>query len=236
MDLEQITENFVQDIPLPIEYEWGMDAKFRIAVNLTWKDKILDANGNMRTYGGDTPPWLHGKEVNPARAWMNTELTLDDLAQHVQEGHAIAPQLKSFDGIYRDTYESFDDVWKRGGYRRESNFVAMNWVAVDIDEGYESIEQIANHEFFKQYGCLVYTSASHSPEHPKARLVFALEHELTDPTEVRALYTALIRKFGGDEQCGAEGCDVRKYPDRYLPKEEIDRLIRLGGIQLAESG
>ena len=197
MDSEQITENFVQDISSLITYEWGMDAKFKIAINLTWKDKILDAAGNMKTYGGDTPQWLHAKEVNPARAWMNTELTLDELAQHVQEGHAIAPQLRSFDGIYRDAYESFDDVWKLGGYRRESNFESMNWVAVDIDDGYDSIDQIANQEFFSRYGCLLYTSASHSTEHPKARLVFALEEELTDPAEVRALYTALIRKFGG---------------------------------------
>lgn len=244
MDSDQITENFVQDIPTPIAYEWAMDAKFKIAINLTWKDKILDTNGNMRTYGRNTPPWLHGGEVNPARAWMNTELTLDELAQHVQEGHAIAPQLRSFDGIYRDTYESFDDVWKLGGYRRESNFKAINWVAVDIDDGYDSIDQLAEQPFFDQFGSLLYTSASHSPEHPKARLVFALEQELTDPTEVRALYTALIRKFGGDEQCkdaarmffGAEGCEVRKYPERYLPQNEMARLIRLGGIQLAEAG
>lgn len=238
-----ITENPVHDVSPRLVYQRHMGDKFKLAVNLTWKDKLRDVYGNWKVYGNEVPDWLHGRPVNPARAWSNIELTLDELAEHVHSGHSIAPQLNSYDGQFRDSYETFGDIWNQGGYRNENNFVRTNWVAIDIDEGYESIEQIANHDYFKRYGSLLYTSASHTPEHPKARLVFQLENTLDDAHDVRALQTSLIRKFGGDRQCndaarqffGAEGCEIQKFPDQVLPDSEIQKLIRLGALHLGSA-
>ncbi len=201
---------------------------FLISINTQWINK----------WNRDNPTILEdGYRANPGRRWLNGCFTPELFARAIQIGYAFAAHYKNKDGEYVDSLlETRKEQYFKGGWRSERNFVRQNWTAVDIDEGYASIDEISKIPFFQQYGAILYTSPSHTPEHPKARLVFRLEKTLTAIADVRALYTAMIYKFGGDKAChdagrmfyGSEGCDIETYPTKVIPTGIVNRLVDEG--------
>lgn len=122
--------------------------------------------------------------------------TLQNVVDHVKQGHAIAA------GLF-------------GGRRRgKANVIGSQMVLLDVDneklkldeQGNQiflpsgkkateydpqlTVEKALEHPFIQQYCALIYTTASHKPDHHKLRLAFLLPHFETDV----AVYEAMVRK------------------------------------------
>jgi hypothetical protein len=141
----------------------------------------------------------------------NVDLDVHQLAAVIDKGYAICAQHE--------------------GARKGSNVTGTGFLAVDIDEGL-TIEAAEADPYFRAYASILYTTASHTPESPRFRIVFELESALTDSTNIRHALTGLVAKFGGDRACtdacrlffGNPGCNPRIYGNK-LPPVEVERLI-----------
>ncbi|HVE02903.1 MAG TPA: hypothetical protein VNB30_02470, partial [Rhizomicrobium sp.] len=86
--------------------------------------------------------------------WKPAELSLEELAKHIDQGLAFGPQFER-------------------GRRKTETFKAAGFVAIDVD-GTMSLEEARSHDFIRRYGSVLYTTPSHSKEgYDHFRIVFA---------------------------------------------------------------
>ena len=200
----------------------------RIAINLTWEGKpkeIKNSKPKVWDYFHDGKP-VRGP-LNLATRWLNTEIPLERLFEVIKLGGAVCPQLLSKDNQFV--------VDKADGYRDTNRFVRSSVVMIDIDYG-PSIKDIQEHEFYKLYGTGIYTSASHTEQEQRFRIVFRLETDVEDKEDMRHLQIALIDTFGGDPACkdpariffGAVNCWQEINPERFIPDDVQAQLISQG--------
>lgn len=174
----------------------------------------------INPYFVDKQP-LHGDSKYFAEGWENHELTLDDFATCIRNGWAYCSQLD--------------------GKRNTNNFLRSNVVSVDIDEGMTISEALEN-PFAKKHLSLLYTSASHSPTHPRFRLVFLLAKEITDPIEQNLLNRAVTRLFTGDESA-VDPCRIfygstQAEPQVFsgmVDEKTLEMLLDIGKKSVADS-
>ena len=146
----------------------------------------------------------------------NLDLTASELGSEVAQGHAFCAQHGS-------------------KWRNKENFLRAGFLAADIDDGMR-IEDALNRPFVEEFGALIYTSPSHTPENHRFRIVFELEEPITDMLMMEQAYTGLIRKFGADKSCkdacrmfyGSEGAKLYLISGSKLPKQEVDSLVIRG--------
>ena len=127
------------------------------------------------------------------------DITPEQLADHVSRGHAFSFQ--------------FADA-----YRKSENFLCSDIIAADIDDGM-TLEEAMNDPFILDNACLLYTTASHTLEDHRFRLIFQLPHTVTDPEVLRALLRGLVRKFPADKAntdparqfYGSKGCQTHLF-------------------------
>ena len=137
-----------------------MSRPLRLAVNR----RLIDKNAT-----GDKRLFVEGFE--------NQSQTIDQLAEHVKQGHAFTVELS--------------------GQRRTVNFVASDVVAVDIDRGM-SVEQALVHPLIAEHAAMVYTTKSHAPEAHRYRVVFVAPRTITKADEMRAAMRSLALRLNGD--------------------------------------
>src|SRR5215203_5939836 len=101
-------------------------------LKLAFNPNLIDKNA-----AGDNRLFVTG--------FVNTEATVEEIAEGVREGWAFCPQMS--------------------GPRSAKNFQASDVVAVDVDE-VPSIQSLLEHPLVSQYAGLVYTTASHTAERP----------------------------------------------------------------------
>lgn len=107
---------------------------------------------------------------------------LDDLINHIKQGHAICPALM-------------------GNRRRlKKNFIGAELIFVDIDSGM-TLEEAKKHPFIKKYGYFSYTTASHRPDCHRFRIVFRLAKFITDIDEYEALVRLILKEVPHDPAC-----------------------------------
>jgi hypothetical protein len=123
-------------------------------------------------------PTLIDKTIPGSHGFESSEFSIEDLAEAVQLGCAFS-------------YQFLGDI------RRSVNFKATDILAIDIDAGMTLDEAMGN-DIVKRYASLIYTTASHSPDRHRFRLVFALPRTITDGKELRAATRSLARRLGGD--------------------------------------
>lgn len=114
-----------------------------------------------------------------AEGWQNGEWTLDDFAQCIKNGWAYCPQLK--------------------GSRKKENFLCSNIISVDVDSG-QSIDETLNDPFVVDHLALIYTTASHTSDYSRFRLIFILDRDIEDRDEQVSLNQALAYRFNGDRR------------------------------------
>ncbi|MBU9120532.1 plasmid replication protein, CyRepA1 family [Burkholderia multivorans] len=144
----------------------------------------------------------------------NMELTADELAAFINDGHPFCAQHK--------------------GSRKGENFVCSNVLAVDIDSGL-LLDVALQDEYVQKFASFVYTTHSHTPEQHRFRIVFQLDRALNEPEDMRVAYQGIIRLFGGDESCkdacrlffGSKGCNPIVLGN-ILPGAELDKLLIMG--------
>jgi hypothetical protein len=107
--------------------------------------------------------------------------TLEDLRAHVTAGGAFIPAAMNSE------------------HRSSAAFLHGDLAVVDIDNGL-TIAQFLAHPLAQQ-AAFVYTTASHTTEAERFRIVFQLPERLTDPDLFKAVVTLLSRSLGGDAAC-----------------------------------
>jgi hypothetical protein len=115
-----------------------------------------------------------------ATDFTNVELSLEEFAESINSGYAYCAQ---------HTEE-----------RNQDNFLRTNVMSVDIDGGM-TVKQALDHDFFRSYGAILYTTVSHTAEHHRFRLIFVTEQVIQNAAKARLAITGLIRKFDGDKSC-----------------------------------
>ncbi|QRQ88187.1 plasmid replication protein, CyRepA1 family [Cupriavidus oxalaticus] len=148
------------------------------------------------------------------KRFESRDLTVAELIDSIRSGYAFCAQHRNS--------------------RKSSNFHCMQVLAVDIDSG-TTVDAALQSTFFQRFGSFIYTTVSHRPDAHRFRIVFVMEAPITDEKHMRAAYTGIIRKFGGDRSCndacrmffGAEACDVH-FVGKTLPPEQVRYLIELG--------
>lgn len=123
-------------------------------------------------------PKLIDKTIPGSHGFEASEFSIEDLAEAVQLGCAFS-------------YQFLGDI------RRSVNFKATDILAIDIDAGM-TVDEAMDNDIVKGYASLLYTTASHSPDRHRFRLVFVLPRTITDGKELKAATRSLARRLGGD--------------------------------------
>lgn len=168
---------------------------------------------SINTHIIDKPSDAHRSAFN--KPFESHDLTPDALMAHIKNGHAFSAQF-------------------HGQKRKSNNFAGSGFLAADIDKGMTLAEALAL-PFVQQFAAFVYTTASHTEEANRFRIVFELEAPIFDGSLYRATLTGLIARLGGDESCkdaarlfyGFRGAHT--YPiGKTLPSDEVIALVASG--------
>ena len=128
---------------------------------------------------------IHNKPVpfipSYSRDWEPSSGDLIDLQNHVSAGGAFIPALMT------------------SSRRSSAAFKSSELAVVDVDHGL-TIEDFRAHPLAK-YACWLYTTASHTEEQQRFRVIFQLPQTVTNSEVYKALTTILIRSIGGDRAC-----------------------------------
>lgn len=119
------------------------------------------------------------KARSQAKGFAPVDISPEEFAEFISLGFAFSFQF-------------------HGGHRKTENFVCSDIIAADIDEGM-TLEEAMSDEFILNNACLLYTTASHTPENHRFRLVFQLPHTITDSEQMRNALRGLVRKFPADK-------------------------------------
>lgn len=158
-------------------------------------------------------------------AFVNVELDIMQLCNAIYLGRAFCP-------------------WMNGS-RKTENFQLAQHIGVDMDtnDSRSSIETLMNHPLVLGYGAIIYETANHAPNAPRARVIFPLDEPIKsaegykvaiqivtdlfddpDPSCVDA-----VRVLFGNGKLGfwqhTDG--IWFDPDACLPVSELRRMARL---------
>lgn len=127
-------------------------------------------------------------------------------------------------------------AWHRNHWRHGDNFQLGGHLGVDFDTEDErsTLAYLAKDKFVAKYANIIYTTPSHKPEAPRARVVFLLDQPIHQAKNYTAAASAMLWLFGAaDRQCkdaarffyGSIHCDTVWNPDNVLPLEVIKAMI-----------
>ncbi|MFL9908286.1 plasmid replication protein, CyRepA1 family [Paraburkholderia sp. RL17-337-BIB-A] len=177
-----------------------MTQRNKLAVLLAVVNKIAE---------DDTESW-----ERTATEFENVEMTISELADHINRGHAFCVQHQ--------------------GRRREKHFLCSDILTVDIDNGWR-VEDALTDGFVQQQAAMLYTTPSHTEAEHRLRIVFRLPRTITNIAEMRTAYTGIIRKFGGDGACkdachfffGSKDSNPIVF-DNVMSNEALEEILILG--------
>jgi hypothetical protein len=108
-------------------------------------------------------------------------------------------------------------------------------IAIDFDTEDErsTLTYLAKDKFIQKYAAFIYTTPSHTPANPRARVLFVLDQPIYQAQNYTTAVSALLWIFGtADRQCkdccrffyGSRNCDF-EWLDNVLPLEKIKEII-----------
>jgi hypothetical protein len=145
-----------------------------------------------------------------ATGWQGREGSLEDLRAHVTAGGAFIPAAMNSE------------------HRNSAAFKHADLAVVDVDLGLD-LDALQGHPLSAN-ACFVYTTASHTSEHPRFRVIFRLPRRIDNPELYKAIITILTSSLGGDRSCtdpcrlfyGSDTAMVPLWqPDALLPESLI---------------
>lgn len=150
-------------------------------------------------------------------SFVNQELELLDIANAIYTGHAYCP-------------------WQSKAPRCTENFLCAQHIAIDMDTKDErsSIETLSMHPFVRLYGALIHTSPSHTPEAPKARVIFFLDKPIESALGYSSAVMFMMSQFDDpDPVCkdpsrffyGAQNCEIW-FQEGELPLSHLRRYYK----------
>lgn len=160
--------------------------------------------------------------ANQSRDFKPVDLTPQELADCISQGYAFSYHFKN-------------------SHRKADNFICSDIIAADFDSGM-TLDEALNNEFFINNASILYTTASHTPEKHKFRIIFELPRTVSDREEIRAAQQGLTRKFPADRAAvdparqfyGSRGCKAHLF-GKVLSEDALQELIGLGREPLGQS-
>jgi hypothetical protein len=116
--------------------------------------------------------------VDLGKGWESGELSEEGFATSVRQGHALAPHY-------------------RGGHRKTSNFICAGFLAADVDRG-RTLEDAKDHAFVRHHAALIHTTASHTPENNRFRIIFLLDEPILSARDWAAAQLGLALTLESD--------------------------------------
>jgi hypothetical protein len=132
-------------------------------------------------------------------------------------------------------YKGYSFTTWHDGRRSLANFTCGQHVAIDMDTKDErsTLDTLAAHPWVRMYGSLIYTTPSHTPEAPRARVLFLLDQVVTDANAYGEIVQFVMSQFDDpDTSCkdasrffyGSKDCDLMTF-DNVLPLAQLRRLF-----------
>ena len=159
---------------------------------------------------------IDGKIINQGYGWTNIEV----------DSWSDAFELITTDGYATSAELSMD-------HRTEENYISRQICMVDIDDGM-TIQELFDDDFYNEFGAGFYTTARHTNEAHRFRIMFVLEEPETDCLRMRKIIRGLLTTYeAGDINCkdasriyyGIKDCSIKEYRDKILPKYITDALV-----------
>lgn len=161
--------------------------------------------------GDGDPLW-----PNFTRSFQNVELETMEIANEIYMGHPFT-------------------TWHKNHWRHSSNYQLGQHIGLDFDtdDQRSTLAHLAKDKFIAKYASLLYTTPSHTPDAPRARVLFLLDQPIYQPKNYINAATALLWLFGtADAKCkdpcrffyGSVNCDV-EYIDNVLPLDRLKEII-----------
>jgi hypothetical protein len=167
----------------------------------------------------DKPPLYiyKGTIINLGYDWENIECTWQEAFDAITiDGLATSCELSS-------------------NHREESNYISRQLCMVDIDDGM-TIQELFENDFYNEYGAGFYTTARHTDDAHRFRIMFVLEEPEYDALRMRKIIRGLLEIYeSGDKSCkdasriyyGVPNCVIKEYTDKVLPKLITDELVNM---------
>jgi hypothetical protein len=166
--------------------------------------------------------YQNGHKVNLGYGWNNMRISVEQFFRKLTvEGYAMGPFLRS-------------------DHRDAKNFVSHSFALVDIDNGM-SLTELDSMPFYLEFGAGFYTTASHTPEAPRFRIIYRLEERIKDAEEMRQLYEGLLALHGAaDISCkdparlfyGTKNAQQSKLRPNVLTQQGILQALQAREISL----
>lgn len=149
-------------------------------------------------------------------SFINVELETVDIANRIYLGHPFT-------------------TWHRNNWRHSANYQVGQHIGIDFDteDRFSTLPYLAKDKFIQKYGALAYTTPSHQPEAPRARVLFFLDAPIHQAQNYTTAAAALLWLFGtADRKCkdacrffyGSKDCEVEWF-DNVLPLEKMKQII-----------
>lgn len=160
-----------------------------------------------------------------SRKLTAVEFTVDQLIDHLAvKGHPICTADLTAD--------------KTTGYARRNreSFISSSIVGLDMDHDTKPFRTLESDPFFSKYASFAYTTASHTEQAPRYRIMFVLDEPIRNVDQYKALTTALVQRFGGDSNArdavrlwfGKKRAELITWGNT-LPPEQVARLVESEG-------
>jgi len=166
------------------------------------------------------------------------------LEQKIPPGSSVWPKFNaSFENLELDAMEITNRIycgypfttWHSNHWRNAENYLLGQHIGIDFDTEDEqsSLAHLAKDKFVQKYAHIIYTTPSHTPDKPRARVLFLLDTPIQQSKNYGLAATALLWLFGtGDRQCkdscrffyGSIDCAV-EYLGNELPLARVIDLI-----------
>jgi len=129
-------------------------------------------------------------------------------------------------------------TWHRDHWRKTENFLLGQHIGIDFDtkDYRSSLKYLLNDPFISKWAAIVYTTISHTPDKPRARVIFLLDAPIHQPSNYTAAVSAMLWLFGtADEACkdavrffygGRPGSCEMEWLDNVMPLETVKDIIR----------
>ncbi len=149
-------------------------------------------------------------------SFVNRDVTAFDLARQVYDGHSFT-------------------TWHKDNWRTTANFVCGQHLGLDFDAGDQTstLPALLDNPFIHRHANILYTTPSHTPEAPRARVVFLLDTPIMQATNYALAAASLLWLFGtADRQCkdpvrffyGSLRCDMEMF-DNVLSLATVKHII-----------
>jgi len=149
-------------------------------------------------------------------SFTNQSLTPFDFAHAIYDGHPFT-------------------TWHTNNWRTSANYVCGQHLGLDFDAGDQTstLPALLDNPFIHRHANILYTTPSHTPEAPRARVVFLLDTPIMQATNYALAAAALLWLFGtADRQCkdparffyGSLRCEIEMF-DNVLSLATIKHII-----------